>query len=260
MEEKFFHLSKDHEGICTYRINNPPVNALNFEQFKSLLNSIFKSTEDKSVKVVLLTGEGKTFMAGFDINAIAKVNSPRECFEKTVEVKELLSKLEYLQKPVIAAINGDCFGGGLELAMACHFRFAREKARFGFPEINIATIPTLGGTQRFPRLAGKAKAMELLMTGELINAKEALQIGFLNNVFSNEDFEESLQKIAKNIAKKSLPAIQAVLNSVIYGMDKSLGDAMVWESEISSKLMLTDDLKEGIAAFFERRKPIFKDQ
>lgn len=260
MEGTFFQLSKDDEGICAYRINNPPVNALNFDQFKSLLNSIFEKVEDKAVKVILLTGQGKAFMAGFDINAIRQVHTPEACFKETMAVKELFSKLEYLRKPVIAAINGDCLGGGLEIAMACHLRFSCERARFGFPEINMATIPTLGGTQRSGRLVGKAKAMELLLTGELIDSKEALRIGLLNGVFSNENLEENARKVAKKISEKSLPAIQAVVNSVMHGMDKSPHDGMILESELSSELILTDDLKEGLAAFFERRKPIYKNQ
>jgi enoyl-CoA hydratase len=257
--ESFFHF-KTQEGIPVFTIDRPPVNALNFDQLESLLNSIFAIMEDKNVKTVILTGRGKTFMAGFDINAIKQLNTPEACFKATTAMKELFSKLEYLQKPVIAAINGDCFGGGLEIAMACHLRFACERAKFGFPEINMATIPTLGGTQRSARLVGKAKAMELLLTGDHIDSKEALRVGLLNRVFSDEDFEDTVWNLAKRISEKSLPSIQAAVNSVMQGTDKSLRDGMILESELSSKLILTDDLKEGIAAFFERRKPIYKDQ
>lgn len=260
MENQFFHSSIKEEGISLFEVDHPLINALNFNQFKILLESLFKRTEDPRVKVIVLTGRGKTFMAGFDIKEIQNINTPEACFEKTMEVKKLFLKLEYLHKPVIAAINGDCLGGGLEVALACHLRFANQGARFGFPEINIATIPTFGGTQRSARLVGKAKAMELLLTGELIGSKKALQIGLINGIFPDETFREDVLKIAKKVAQKSLPAIQGVLESVIHGVDKNLDEAMAWESQVSSKLILTEDLKEGIAAFFERRKPVFKNR
>ena len=260
MGRDFLEAAREGEGILVLTVDRPPVNALNFQQMNHLLDALLEKAEDGSVKAIVLTGKGKVFMAGFDIKEIQSIGTPETCFERTMEIKQRLLKLEHLRKPVIAAINGDCLGGGLELAMACHLRFACQRARFGFPEILIATIPSFGGTQRSARLVGKGKALDLLLTGELIGAPEAFRVGFLNGLLPDETFWESVLEVARKIARKSLPSLQAVMDSVTQGMDKGLEQAMVWESQVSSRLIQTEDLKEGISAFFERRKPLFRDR
>jgi enoyl-CoA hydratase/carnithine racemase len=172
----------------------------------------------------------------------------------------ILNQIEALEKPVIAAINGICLGGGLELAMCCHIRLAAEGSRLGQPEINLGIMPGFGGTQRLPRIVGQSKAMELILTGDPISAQEAKTIGLVSQVVSPEDLLRQAQGLARTIASKAQRALRASLRAVRQGADESLLDGLALEARLFGELCDTDDKREGVAAFFEKRQPRFVDR
>jgi enoyl-CoA hydratase len=171
-----------------------------------------------------------------------------------------LNQIEVLEKPVIAAINGICLGGGLELAMCCHIRLAAEGSRLGQPEINLGIMPGFGGTQRLPRIVGQSKAMELILTGDPISAQEAKSIGLVSQVVSPEDLLRHAQGLARTIASKAQRALRASLRAVRQGADESLSDGLALEARLFGELCDTDDKREGVAAFLEKRQPRFVDR
>ena len=190
-------------GIVT--INNPPANALSSAVLNELEEVIGEIERDDNVKVGIITGAGSTiFVAGADIKEIKTLDSSGKGEDLSTTGQVVLSRIEGLKKPIIAAINGHCLGGGNELAMACHIRIASEKARFGQPEINLGLIPGFGGTQRLPRIVGHAKAAELVLTGDIITAKEALSIGLVNSIVPPADLLKQAKAIGKASGRESV--------------------------------------------------------
>ena len=171
----------------------------------------------------------------------------------------ILNKIEAFEKPVIAAINGACLGGGLELVMCCHIRFAAEGVRLGQPEINLGIMPGFGGTQRLPRLIGQPKAMELILTGEPVSAQEAMSLGLVSRVVSVDDLLRQAQGLARKMAIKSRVALHASLRAIHEGMKLNLSDGLVLEARLFGELCDTEDRKEGVSAFLEKRQPRFKN-
>jgi enoyl-CoA hydratase/carnithine racemase len=255
----FFTCSVE-EKVATIIIDNPPLNLLGFLQYQALCNTILKLINTKQAKAVIVTGTNKAFISGLDIKDIFSVKTPEENDKETLTVKALFRQIEKLKRPVIAAIDGNCFGGGVELALSCHFRIANREAKLGLPEINVGTIPTFGGTQRLPRLIGKAKALELMLTGKFISGDEALKIGLVNDVFPSSELLDRAKSLARNIAGKSINAVEAVMQASIDGLEMEIDKGILLESHVSSSLIGGYNLKEGITAFFERRKPVFKDE
>ncbi len=200
------------------------------------------------------------FISGLDIGEINRITTPEENDEATLKVKALFRQIEKLSRPVIAAINGNCFGGGLELAMACHLRLASRDARLGLPEINLGVIPTVGGTQRRPKIIGRAKALELILTGRLISGDEAANIGLVNEACLPEELLNRAVSLARQIAGKNIIAVEAATQAATEGLkvDSDRGDVL--ESNLSSNLVGTYNMKEGLTAFLEKRKPVFRDK
>ena len=215
--------------------------------------------ERKKRKVVIVTGSNKIFISGLDIGEINRIKTPQENDEVTLKVKALFRQIEKLSRPVIAAINGNCFGGGLELAMACHLRLASRDARLGLPEINIAGIPTFGGTQRLPKIVGRAKALELILTGRHISGDEAANIGLVNEACLPEELLDRAVSLAHQIASKSITAVEAATKATTEALELDIERGVRHESYLSSELVGTHNMKEGLAAFLEKRSPIFKD-
>lgn len=172
----------------------------------------------------------------------------------------ILNKIEAFEKPVIAAINGACLGGGLELAMCCHIRLATEGARLGLPEINLGLMPGFGGTQRLCRLIGQSKAVELILTGEPISAREAMGLGLVSQVVSGDDLLRQAQGLARKMAEKSQVALRASLRAIRQGVKLDLSDGLVLEAHLFGALCDTEDRKEGVAAFLEKRQPQFRNR
>ncbi len=251
--------SKDHIAIIT--INRPDkLNALN-AQAKSELQEVFKKIKtDNNVDVVILTGAGeKAFVAGTDIKELTILNSEtgKEFSAKGQEVFDLI---ENLGKPVIAAVNGYALGGGCELALACHIRIASENAKFGQPEVNLGIIPGYGGTQRLARLIGRGRAMELILTGNQIDAQEALRVGLVNKVVPQSDLLSTATSIAQLIASKGQVAIRMALKAVNMTEETTLSDGQKLEASLFGVCCDSEDFKEGTTAFLEKRKPVFKNK
>ncbi|MFC4267784.1 enoyl-CoA hydratase/isomerase family protein [Polaribacter marinivivus] len=242
-------------------INRPKkLNALNKETILELSNA-FKALEENSiVKVIILTGSGdKSFVAGADISEFAhfSVENGGKLARKGQEM--LFDLIENLSKPVIAAINGFALGGGLELAMSCHFRIASDNAKMGLPEVSLGVIPGYGGTQRLPQLVGKGKAMEMIMSAAMISAEEAKDCGLVNHVTSQEELLGLANKIAGKILRNSSVAISAAIRAVNANYDKNLNGFDVEIDEFGS-CFGTQDFKEGTTAFLEKRKPNFPNK
>ncbi|MFC2088430.1 enoyl-CoA hydratase-related protein [Calditrichota bacterium] len=244
--------------ILTITINRPDkLNALNKETLMELGTAFEKIEANNSIKGVIITGSGdKAFVAGADILEISSLDNISGT-EFALEGQEVFNKIEQCSKPVVAAINGFALGGGCELAMACHVRIANGDAKFGQPEVNLGVIPGFGGTQRLPRIIGKGRALELLMTGNMIDAQEAYRIGLVNQVTSKENLLDSAINILNKMAEKGPYAIEMIITAVNNGLDKNLSTALSEEANLFGQTCATEDKQEGISAFLEKRKPNF---
>ncbi|MFQ5836972.1 MAG: enoyl-CoA hydratase/isomerase family protein [Candidatus Bathyarchaeia archaeon] len=247
------------EGIATITINRPKrLNALNQETIQEILSALDDIEKDANIRVVVITGAGgRAFSAGADISGM-KGRTPLDSRRSSHLGQQMMNKVEDLEKPVIAAINGYALGGGLELAMACDFRIASENARLGQPEINIGLIPGWGGTQRLPRFVGKALAKEMIFTGKMIDAKTAEQHGLVNKVVPADQLESAVEQLAEELINKPPVAIKVAKQLINNSTETNLRIGLTHESEAFGILGSTEDFKEGTAAFLEKRKPKFK--
>ncbi len=258
MEFKFIIYEKS-EGIATITLNRPEaLNAFSKEVVEEILHALEDVKSDEDIRVIVLTGAGeKAFSAGADIKAMVGMTALK-ARELSLMGEKLCVTLENMQKPVIAAINGYALGGGLEVAMSCDLRLASENARMGQTEINIGLIPGWGGTQRLTRLVGMTKAKELVFTGKMIDAKTAEQLGIVNMVVPADKFREIVRQFAIDLALKAPVAIRVAKALITKGADMSLDSALALEREGFGVVGSTEDLKEGVAAFTEKRKAVFK--
>jgi enoyl-CoA hydratase len=247
------------EGIATITFNRPKaLNAMNTETMSELMDAVSLCRNDDNIRVIILTGSGdKAFVAGADI-AQMQDSEPREALAFMELGHETLRLLETTPKPSIAAVNGFALGGGTEISMACDMRFASEKARFGQPEILIGLIPGWGGTQRLPRLIGMGRAKELILGGGQIDATRAYEIGLVNRIYPPEILMEETIKFARKLS--GLPPFQLKMakHSINFGYDLPLDNAGRLEVECCAQCFSTEDQKEGMKAFLEKRKPDYK--
>ncbi|MFB3902637.1 MAG: enoyl-CoA hydratase/isomerase family protein [Acidobacteriota bacterium] len=247
------------EEIALVRISRPEVlNALNAPLLNELERAFQMLGQDEAVKVIIVTGTGeKAFVAGADIKELSSLDglSGRMYSQRGQRV---FDSIEACPKPVIAAINGYCLGGGCELALACHIRVAGENARFGQPEVKLGLIPGYGGTQRLPRLVGKGRALEMLLTGDIVEAKEAERIGLVNRVVPAGELLDYCRELAKKIMANGPVAIRLALQSVHSGAGLPVQQALAMEASLFGLACGTDQMKEGTRAFLEKRKPEFK--
>ena len=255
MEFKNLKLALEN-GILTITLNREKkMNALNLATITELDKAFDKVYDEQEIKGVILTGAGeKAFVAGADISEISELNelNGRKFAENGQEV---FAKIENCPKPVIAAVNGFALGGGCELAMACHIRIASQNAKFGQPEVNLGIIPGYGGTQRLAFLVGKGKALELMMTGDMIDAAEAKSLGLVNHVVPQEELIEKCHKILSKILSKAPLAIAQLVDCA--NAINTCDDGYQTEANAFSNCCRTEDFKEGTAAFLEKRKPVF---
>jgi len=230
---------------------------MNSETRGEMADSFEKMDNDPQIAVVILAGSpGKAFIAGADIKEFAEMNlENRNEMEDDWRVTKVISAMK---KPVIAMIDGFCLGGGLEIAMSCDMRVSSERSKLGQPEINIGIIPGAGGTQRLTRLIGEGRAMELILTGRMIDAKEAHQYGLINFIFSSEELEEKTIELANTVASKSSYAVERAKKSVKAVAEMSLEKGLRYEQDLFIECFKSEDGKEGIAAFIEKRKANFK--
>jgi enoyl-CoA hydratase len=249
------------EGIATITVNRPDkLNALNKTVMTELERAFDAATADAAVGAIIVTGEGpKSFVAGADI-AELNAQSPLSAKDHSQFGQQILFKLERSGKPVIAAINGFALGGGCELAMACHIRYASDNAKLGQPEANLGIIAGYMGTQRLPRLVGKGIALEMLLGCEMITAQRAAEIGLVNKVVPQAELMNETRKLAKLIMSKGPIAVRFTIEAVNEGMEMELEDGGFYESTLFGLIAASEDMKEGTKAFLEKRKAEFKNK
>jgi len=247
------------DGIVTITFNRPKaLNALNEALLAELSQALDEIAANSDVRVLILTGAGdKSFVAGADINELATRNSLRAKFFAR-NGQNIIDKMQQLPLAVIAAVNGFALGGGAEIALVCDFIYASENAKFGLPEIKLGLIPGFGGTQRLPRLIGKNLAKELIFTGKMISAAEALQIGLVNKVLPPESLMEEVGKIAAEIASKGQVSLRAAKQAINDGLNVDLATGCAIEIDAFALCFASPDAKEGTTAFLEKRKADFK--
>lgn len=251
-------LIADTEGVRTITINRPEqLNALNRATIAELDQALNQAQAEKAVRVLIITGSGpKGFVAGADIKEFADFSVEEGKMLSTEGHKLLFDHVEQFEKPVIAAVNGFALGGGLELAMSCHFRVASDNARMGLPETSLGVIPGYGGTQRLARLVGKGKALEMIFTAGMIKAEEALQWGLVNHVVPQDQLLAKCNELAAAIMKNSPTALASAIRAVNAGYEPG-ANGMQREIEEFGKCFGTPDFIEGTGAFLEKRKPVF---
>lgn len=251
-------LIEKNEGVSTVRINSPKtMNALNSEVLAELEYVFNQLNEDDETRVIVITGEGKSFVAGADI-AYMSTLTPAQAKKFSEDGSRLFRKIEMLSKVVIAAVNGYALGGGCELAMACDIRIASRKAKFGQPEVGLGIIPGFSGTQRLSRMVGMGRAKELIYSGEHIDAEEAYRIGLVNKVTEKDNLMEETYKLANKIKSNSGIAVKYAKESINRGVETDIETGIAYETNIFSLCFASDDRREGITAFMEKRKPDFK--
>jgi len=246
---------KDRVAVVT--LNNPPANVLSHAVLAELDRTFDQLERDDAVRVVVLTATGRFFCLGADIKELAMLTKAQQGADLSVRGQALLNRIERLDKPVIAAINGTCLGGGLELVMACHMRVAATGLQLGLPEIKLGLIPGFGGTQRLPRIIGPSKAAELILTGESISSDEALGLGLVNRTVPADRVLPEALDLARQVAMKGPSAIQAALRAIRTGLDSPLADGLSREADLFGSLCETPDKQEGTTAFLEKRPPRF---
>lgn len=248
------------ENIAYVTINRPKaMNALNMDVLSELYDAFTKIEADAEVKAVILTGEGKAFVAGADIAQMHQLTA-LEGRQMMIMGHKVMNLIENIEKPVIAAVNGFALGGGCELAMACDIRIASEKAKFGQPEVGLGIIPGFGGTQRLARLVGKGMAKYLIMTAEIIPAAEAYRIGLVEKTAAPEELMETAEAVAKTIASKAPIAVATAKTAINNGYDMDMKSASKFEIETFTAAFGSEDKTEGMAAFLEKRAPEFKNK
>jgi enoyl-CoA hydratase len=247
------------DGVCIITIDRPKVlNALNAQTVGEIGEAFEQARTDEAVKAVIVTGGGeKAFVAGADIRELATM-TPITGKETAERGQRIFRAIETFPKPVIAAINGFALGGGCELALACHIRIASENAQIGLPEVTLGIIPGYGGTQRMTRLLGKGKALELICTGDRIGAAEAEKIGLVNRVVPADQLMATAEEMARKIASRGPLAVRAAIEAVMVGSDMGFDEGQVLEATLFGLLASTDDMKEGMAAFLEKRTAAFR--
>lgn len=249
------------DRVTTITINRSKfLNALNFKTKEELKDAFLRAKQDPYTKVIIFAGMGeKAFSVGADLNEFALLDpiSGREVAQKG---QILAQFIEDLGKPTIAAINGFALAGGLELALACTMRIASPNARFGLPEVGLGIMPGYGGSQRLSRLVGRGRAMEIILSAEPIDAQEAYRIGLVNKIFPKESLVEEVRKFTQKFAKKGAIAVRLAMEAVNHGLDLPLEKGCELEASLAALSLATEDAREGVRAFLEKRIPIFKDR
>ncbi len=245
-----------HDGYVVAAINNPPANALGQPVLADLDKLLDECLEDSGVRAIIITGTGeKLFSAGADITEFAAIRAGNAA---KISGHDVFLKVEHYPKPIIAAIQGSAYGGGNELAMSCHLRILADSAKIGLPEVKLGIIPGWGGTQRLPRLIGKTKALEVMLTGEPLSAQEALDYGLVNRLVPAGKVLEEACALAAKLAKGAPIAIREIIKAVNQGLNTTIEEGIKIEQAGSAVVFASEDAKEGGAAFFQKRPPEFQ--
>ena len=248
-----------HGPVLLIRLNRPEaLNALNFTLIHDLVTALVQADADPEVRCIVLTGSEKAFAAGADVREMAG-KTFAEAYGQDI-FGAASAAISRIRKPIIAAVAGYCLGGGCELAMLCDFILAADSAKFGQPEINLAIIPGMGGTQRMTRAIGKSKSMDLHLTGRMMDAVEAERAGLVARIVPAADLLDEALKVAQSIAQKSSLSVMAAKESVNRAMETTLTEGLLFERRLFQALFATEDQKEGMAAFLAKRPPQFRDK
>ncbi|MBE3073827.1 MAG: enoyl-CoA hydratase/isomerase family protein [Actinobacteria bacterium] len=246
------------DRVATLRVNRPDkLNALNDATIAELGQAIDRIRVDDSIGGLLLSGTGRAFVAGADISELSS-QTPVLAKARSRAGQDVFRRIETCPKPVIAVVNGFALGGGCELAMACHIRLASDAAKFGQPESKLGILPGFGGSQRLARLVGKGRAMQLLMTGEMIDAAEAYRIGLVNKVFPAAELMDGAREMMKTILANGPLAVALCIEAIDRGLEMSLDEGLILEANHFGLLAATEDMREGMRAFLEKRTAAFK--
>jgi enoyl-CoA hydratase len=247
------------EGVGYVEVHKPKANTYDLDMMRELDDGVEEMRFDDNAKVIILTsGLPGFFSAGADIEML-RTSAPDFKAMFCLHCQETLDKFAKTPKLVIAAINGHCVGGGLEIALACDLRMmAKDSGKIGLPEVKLGVLPGTGGTQRLPRLVGASRALDMIVTGKLLSPDEALQIGLVNHVFPKETFAQEVAQYARTLAHGPSRAVSLIKRSVVEGIEMSLTAGLALERELQNRLFITEDAKEGLNAFAEKRKPNFK--
>lgn len=243
--------------VATITIERPPANALSSGLLKELSAVLDEIETNDEVRVILIHGEGRFFSAGADIKEFTTIETGDDFSKLSTYGQDLFERMETFPKPIIAAIHGAALGGGLELAMGCHFRLVAENAKLGLPELQLGLIPGFAGTQRLPRLVGTARAAEMLFTSDPITGLEAVQYGLANHAYPESELLENAYNIAKKIAKKSPVSLKAAIDLLNYSKTEEYFEGVKMEAKLFGDVFVSEDGKEGISAFIEKREPKF---
>ncbi|OMP67499.1 enoyl-CoA hydratase [Domibacillus epiphyticus] len=244
--------------IAEIVINRPPANALAGLVISEIEQALDTIENEPDIRVVILFGDGRFFSAGADIKEFTTISTAKEFSKVAARGQRVMERIESFPKPVIAAIHGAALGGGLELAMSCHIRYVTENAKLGLPELQLGIVPGFGGSQRLTRYVGMAKAAEMMLTSEPISGREAVQWGLANAAFSEEELLPSARKLAQTIAAKSPVSVNAVIELLNYAKHAEYYKGIEKEADYFGTVFSSDDAKEGIQAFIEKRPPEFK--
>jgi len=252
-------LSENRDGILWLTVNRPEkLNALNQTTLAEIENAIVSAGSDDEVWAVVVTGAGeKAFVAGADIGELNTLG-PVEAKEFALRGQAIFFKIERLTKPVVAAVNGFAFGGGCELAMACHLRVASKNALFGQPEVKLGLIPGFAGTQRLPRLVGRSRALEILLTGRNVDVEEAEKIGLVNSVCEQAELADTVDSLLRKVVANGPLAVAHCIEAVNHGLDMPLEDACLLEATLFGVGAASEEMREGTSAFLEKRKAQFR--
>jgi enoyl-CoA hydratase/carnithine racemase len=261
MTERQFIKASIEDRLALLTLDHPPANAFSQVVLAELDAAIDEVLANPEVKVVILTGAGPmVFSAGADINDFTKLESSEQALAFVRLGHTVCAKIEASPKPFIAAMNGLALGGGLELALACHLRIIGDRAKVGQPEINLGIIPGWGGTQRLPRFVGKAKALEMMLTGDQITAQEAFRLNLVNKVVPGGEVLKTAKDLGRKIAAKGGVAIRAILDAARLGSSTTLAEGLDHEAEQFARVVASEDAREGVSAFLQKRQPAFKDK
>lgn len=246
-------------AVATIELNDPPYNRLNMALIDALEKVIGEVAQDQSVRAVILRGAGdENFSVGADIRefgAAAAGQGVQSFIEQRLRV---IRNIETMSKPVVCAIRGACLGGGFEIALACHFRIGARGAKIGLPEVELGVVPAWGGTQRLTRSVGRARALEIMLLAKKLDADEAFEAGLLSRVCGPEELDAQVAELASELANKAPLAVAGILDAVVVGGPKSLEDGLLHEYAALERVMTSEDLQEGVMAFFQKRPPEFK--
>ncbi|MEY2373100.1 enoyl-CoA hydratase-related protein [Lysinibacillus capsici] len=259
MVDTFANVSKE-GAITIIHLDHPPANTLSSASIENLRLILKELAVDEQTNAIIITGSGRFFAAGADIKEFVSAFGQQEKALQMAETGQALcDEIEAMKKPVIAAINGPALGGGLELALGCHFRIASSNAIVGLPELKLGLLPTFGGTQRLSRITSQAKALELILTSKQLNADEALQLGIIQLVTESEELLPTAKAIAQSFVEgKSMTSVSRTIECIMQGGKDHLQNGLELERTRFAELFLTEDAKEGVQAFIEKRQPDFK--